>query len=153
MSRSEKEKQPWFLADKEAWELRFSSKFRIELVHRMNDLLEKSGMTQAEVAEIAGWKASYLSRMLHGEQNLTLKSIARFEEAIQEDVLMVSTIGDSTTGALKRTKTMGVLPDTRKVDMKAIYRGVEKEREKHSEAPKILFRRTATNEEELADVG
>lgn len=71
------------------WERRFSRKFRVELIFRMNEVLAERGFNQKDVAERAGWKESYVSRLLNGEQNMTLKSIARFEEAVGADVVSI----------------------------------------------------------------
>lgn len=84
-----KKKLPNFLKTLAPWERRFSRKYRVELVHRMNEVLEEKNLSQKEVADRAGWKEPYLSRVLGGEQNLTLKTIARFEEAVGEDVLLI----------------------------------------------------------------
>lgn len=74
-----------------AWERRFSNKFLIDTVNRMNALADESGLTRREIADRAGWKESYLSRVLSGQQNLTLRSLAKFEEAVGgQDVLVVT---------------------------------------------------------------
>ncbi|PIQ62120.1 MAG: hypothetical protein COV99_07255 [Bacteroidetes bacterium CG12_big_fil_rev_8_21_14_0_65_60_17] len=85
-----KSKLPAFIQELAPCERRFSRKYRVELVHRMNEVLEERNLSQKEVAMRAGWKEAYLSRVLGGEQNLTLKTIARFEEAVGEDVLTIS---------------------------------------------------------------
>ena len=73
-----------------AWQRRFSNKFLVDTVGRMNALVAESGMSRTEIAERAGWKEPYLSRVLSGKQNLTLRSLARFEEAVGGDVLVVA---------------------------------------------------------------
>lgn len=72
------------------WQRRFSNKFLVDTVNRMNALVAACGLSRAEIAERAGWKESYLSRILSGKQNLTLRTIARFEEAVGGDVLLVA---------------------------------------------------------------
>ncbi|HIG76153.1 MAG TPA: XRE family transcriptional regulator [Bacteroidetes bacterium] len=73
-----------------SWERRFARKFQLLAVARMNELLEKSPYTQQDIAAKTGWDKSYVSRLLTGGGNLTLKTVARFEDALGEDVLMVT---------------------------------------------------------------
>lgn len=73
-----------------AWQRRFTRKFLVDTVIRMNELVESSGKTQKEIAEAAGWKEPYLSRILSGRNNITLRTLARFEEAVGADVLTVT---------------------------------------------------------------
>ena len=77
-------------ATAEAWELRYTDKFLVDLVGRMNELADASKLSRREIAERAGWKESYLSRVLSGQQNLTLRSLAKFEAALDKDVLVVT---------------------------------------------------------------
>jgi transcriptional regulator with XRE-family HTH domain len=49
--------------------------------------LRYTGMTQRELAEKLGKKESYISRILSGEANPTLKTIAEVEVALGEDVI------------------------------------------------------------------
>ena len=73
-----------------SWERRFSNKYLIKTVKRMNALADASGLSRREIAERAGWKEPYLSRVLSGQQNLTLRSLAKLEDAIGADVLAVT---------------------------------------------------------------
>lgn len=68
---------------------RFVRKFRVRLVRAMNDALDDQGMTRAELAAEADWKESYVSRIMSGTENVTLRTIARFEEAAGADLLLV----------------------------------------------------------------
>jgi len=72
-----------------SWEKRFTTKFLFDVVERMNDVLREKGASQRELAQRAGWTDSYVSRLLSGHQNLTLKTIARFEDAMESDILTV----------------------------------------------------------------
>lgn len=67
----------------------------------MNDLLEKSKLSQKELAEKAGWSEGYVSRILSGRQNLTLKTLARFEAAVGADVLEVTQESRSPTPEIR----------------------------------------------------
>ena len=73
-----------------AWQRRFSNKFLVDTVGRMNALVAESPLSRGEIADRAGWKEPYLSRVLSGKQNLTLRSLAKFEEAVGGDVLVVA---------------------------------------------------------------
>ncbi|NTU74024.1 helix-turn-helix transcriptional regulator [Candidatus Roizmanbacteria bacterium] len=49
--------------------------------------LKASGMTQRDLADRLGKKESYISRVLSGDANPTLKTISEFEVALGEDVI------------------------------------------------------------------
>ena len=51
-----KSKLPAFIQELAPCERRFSRKYRVELVHRMNEVLEERNLSQKEVAMRAGWK-------------------------------------------------------------------------------------------------
>lgn len=72
-----------------AWIALYNRKYQVDAVSRMVDLLNEKGLSQKEVAVKAGWTQSYLSRVLSGRQNLTLKTVARFEAAVGGHVLTV----------------------------------------------------------------
>lgn len=46
-------------------------------------------MTQKDVCDATGWSKGYVSRLLSGEGNVTLRTLARFEDAVGGDVLLV----------------------------------------------------------------
>jgi transcriptional regulator with XRE-family HTH domain len=56
----------------------------------VSEKLKSVGMTQRELAEKMGKKESYISRILSGEANPTLKTIAELEDALGEDVISFS---------------------------------------------------------------
>lgn len=43
----------------------------------IGELMEKKGLSQSDLAEKLGWSPSQMSRNLGGEQNLTLRSLAK----------------------------------------------------------------------------
>lgn len=45
-------------------------------------LLHHSGLSRADVAQKLGWKKSRVTRVLSGDQNLTIKTISEFVEAL-----------------------------------------------------------------------
>jgi len=49
--------------------------------------LKSTGMTQRELADKMGKKESYISRVLSGDANPTLKTIAQLEDALGDDVI------------------------------------------------------------------
>jgi transcriptional regulator with XRE-family HTH domain len=85
-----KHKLHQFLDTIPSWVRRYNSKYQLRAVVRMNALLKERGLSQKEVAERAGWTEGYVSRLLTGKQNLTFKTLARFEDAVDADVLMVT---------------------------------------------------------------
>lgn len=58
-----------------------------EFAVKLSELLESTGMTQRELAEKLGKKESYVSRMLAGWSNPTLKTIVEFEVALGKDIV------------------------------------------------------------------
>jgi len=58
-----------------------------EFAVKVNELLESTGMTQRELADKLGKKESYVSRILAGWSNPTLKTIVEFEVALGEDII------------------------------------------------------------------
>ena len=46
-------------------------------------------MTQKELAEKLGVKESFISRILAGHENLTLKTITKLESALESDIIQV----------------------------------------------------------------
>jgi transcriptional regulator with XRE-family HTH domain len=53
----------------------------------VSEKLKSVGMTQRELAEKMGKKESYISRILSGDANPTLKTIVELEVALGEDVI------------------------------------------------------------------
>ena len=58
-----------------------------EFAVKLSELLESTGMTQRELAEKLGKKESYVSRILAGWTNPTLKTIVEFDVALGKDIL------------------------------------------------------------------
>ncbi|TLU52758.1 MAG: helix-turn-helix transcriptional regulator [Chlorobium sp.] len=58
-----------------------------EFAIKINELLEETGMTQRELAETLGKQESYISRVLSGWANPTLKTIVELEVALGKDVI------------------------------------------------------------------
>lgn len=58
-----------------------------EFAAKIDELLESTGMTQRELAKKLGKQESYVSKMLSGWSNPTLKTIAEFEVALGKDIV------------------------------------------------------------------
>jgi len=56
----------------------------------VHDILERKGMTQAELASRMGKSPAEVSRMLNGLQNVTFKTIAKLSAALDEDIMMTT---------------------------------------------------------------
>jgi ribosome-binding protein aMBF1 (putative translation factor) len=56
---------------------------------RITEIMHVSGMTQRQLAEKLGKKESYISRIVAGWANPTLKTIVEFEVALGQDVIEI----------------------------------------------------------------
>jgi plasmid maintenance system antidote protein VapI len=71
----------------------FTTKFvkrQGEFAVRVSEIMKSTGMTQRQLAEKLGKKESYVSRILAGWANPTLKTITEFEVAIGHDIINIS---------------------------------------------------------------
>ena len=62
-----------------------------DIVDRIHFLLEKKEMSQKELAEKLGKRESEVSKWLSNGHNLTLKSIAKLEAVLEEEIITVPT--------------------------------------------------------------
>lgn len=60
-----------------------------EIVACVHDILKQKGLTQRELAARMDKNPSELSRWLHGEHNMTLRSLAKLEAELGEDIIFV----------------------------------------------------------------
>lgn len=60
---------------------------RTELVLQIAEMLRAKGWNQKELAQKAGLKESYISRVFSGEANVQLLTICKLEEAFGEDIM------------------------------------------------------------------
>jgi len=60
-----------------------------EFAVRLHDLMERAGMSQRQLAEKLGKKESYVSRVLSGSANPTLKTMVEFEVALGQDIFSI----------------------------------------------------------------
>jgi transcriptional regulator with XRE-family HTH domain len=62
-----------------------------DLVMRIHEILDEKGITQAALAASMDKKPSEISKWLSGEHNFTLRSIAKLEAELGEELLIVTT--------------------------------------------------------------
>ena len=62
-----------------------------DLVLRINQILKEKGISQKELAENMDKKPSEISRWLSGNQNITLRSIAKLEAELGETLVEIPT--------------------------------------------------------------
>jgi transcriptional regulator with XRE-family HTH domain len=74
----------------------------------VSEKLKDTGMTQRELAEKLGKKESYISRILSGNANPTLKTITELEVALGEDVISFNLRKNNTLPIHSATKTRSV---------------------------------------------
>lgn len=73
-----------------------------EVVARIHELMDERDLTQKELAEEVGKTPSYVSRVLGGGVNLTLETIAEFEEALSADILSLPASSSVQSAAKRR---------------------------------------------------
>lgn len=62
-----------------------------DLILRINQILREQGISQKELAENMDKKPSEISRWLSGNQNITLRSIAKLEAELGETLIEIPT--------------------------------------------------------------
>lgn len=60
-----------------------------DIADRLNSILVAKGLTQSDLAALTGKTNAEVSRWCAGHQNLTLRTIAKIEAALEEDVILV----------------------------------------------------------------
>lgn len=60
----------------------------LQISNQISEILENKGLSQKEFAEMLGKHESEVSKLLSGLHNLTLKSIANMEAALEEDIIL-----------------------------------------------------------------
>ena len=82
LSNWRKEAEARRQAKSEGW-LQYSRKIAVKIALAM----KKQNLTRADVAERMGCSPQYVSRLLKGEENLSLETISKLENALQESIL------------------------------------------------------------------
>ena len=79
----------WFsetLAEfKQDFEFRLDAKI-LDFTEQICEVMERKGISRSELAESLGKNKSYVSRVLNGHVNLTLKTMLQFAEAVSEEL-------------------------------------------------------------------
>lgn len=65
----------------------FSTK-SLDIVDQIHLILNRNGITQKELAERLGKQDSEISKWLSGGHNITLKTISKLEDALDEEIII-----------------------------------------------------------------
>ena len=71
----------WRMANK-SW-LGYSQRIAMMMLDRMDEL----GMTQKRLSELMGCSQQYVSKVLKGQENLSLETLAKIEQGLQMPIL------------------------------------------------------------------
>jgi transcriptional regulator with XRE-family HTH domain len=63
-------------------------KKQMEIAAELFAILKEKGLTQRELARMVSKEESYISKILNGESNLTLKTISEIEVVLKMDILV-----------------------------------------------------------------
>lgn len=74
----------WRMANK-SW-LRYSQ----HIAMMMLDKMEEMGMTQKKLSEIMGCSQQYVSKVLKGQENLSLETLSKIERCLQIQILGIN---------------------------------------------------------------
>ena len=72
------------------WKQIFHGKYRTELVTRVSEILEEKGWSQSDLANVLECSDAYVSKLLSGNANVTLKTVSKLEAALGEDVMHIA---------------------------------------------------------------
>lgn len=62
----------------------------LDILEQVHAILKRKGMTQKELAKKLGKSESEVSKWLSGGHNITLKTISKMEDALGEEIIIVS---------------------------------------------------------------
>jgi len=71
-------------------ETRIYVRKNLDVAARVNELLKQKGWTQKDLAKSLGKTESEVSRWLSGFHNITLKSIAKMEGVLEDDIIVTA---------------------------------------------------------------
>lgn len=66
-----------------------------DILDRVQTILDRKGMKRRDLAQALGKSESEISKWLAGEHNFTLKSLAKLEAVLGEEILVVASAGSS----------------------------------------------------------
>lgn len=78
-----RENAEWRLANK-SW-LRYSQQIAMMMLDKMDEL----NMTQKKLAELMGCSQQYVSKVLKGQENLSLETLSKIERCLNIQILSV----------------------------------------------------------------
>ena len=81
-----RERAEWRLQNK-TW-LRHSQHIAMLMLEKMDEL----GMTQKQLADIMGCSQQYVSKILKGQENLSLETLSKIEDCLQISILQEETV-------------------------------------------------------------
>ena len=65
-----------------------------QIIARVHELLAMKGLNQGDLARLMDKSPSEISRWLHGEHNLTLKSLAKLEAELGDEIFSVHPVAE-----------------------------------------------------------
>lgn len=71
-----------------------------DILDRVQAILERKGMKRKDLAQALGKSESEISKWLAGEHNFTLKSLAKLEAVLGEEILVVAAGSSKSNGGL-----------------------------------------------------
>ena len=74
-----------------------------DILDRVQAILDRKGMKRRDLAHALGKSESEISKWLAGEHNFTLKSLAKLEAVLGEEILVVATEGSANFSAMTAT--------------------------------------------------
>ena len=72
------------------WKKIYHGKYRTELVTRISEILEEKDWNQSDLADELDCSDAYVSKLLSGNANITLKTVSKLEAALNEDVMHIA---------------------------------------------------------------
>lgn len=74
-----------------------------DIIDRIHDLMEEKGYLQKDLASLLDKKESEISKWLKGNHNLTLRTIAKLQVALDEEIISVPQKKDNFQFGWKKT--------------------------------------------------
>jgi transcriptional regulator with XRE-family HTH domain len=99
------------LAEVKPEERRYVDK-NLDIVEQIVAILNERDMSQRDLAQQMGKTEAEVSRMLSGLHNLTLKTLARLEVALGEDIITTPQKARELTGDFKQAKVFSFVSHT-----------------------------------------
>lgn len=71
-----------------SWEKRYY-RISLDIASQIAEILKKKGVQQKEFAKKLNKKESEVSKWLNGDHNFTIKTIAKIEDVLNEDIIII----------------------------------------------------------------